>query len=146
MIERKVAKDGKDMIGKKVRVRLEACRLLASMSRVDEVQRLRDTFGRQAAVRPCTGLAVLESCRFAKKCGCGTPDTDADNDGVPSCRDMCDNDWFKTEPGQCGCGESEMDSDSDGVPDCNDKCPHDPDKSEEGTCGVARRGTFSNFI
>jgi len=68
-------------------------------------------------------------------CGCGKLDTDADKDGVPHCRDRCDNDYYKTEPGKCGCGEPETDSDFDGYPDCVDKCPDNPDKTDEGECG-----------
>ena len=68
-------------------------------------------------------------------CGCGTPETDSDADGVPDCNDGCPNDPDKTEPGDCGCGTPETDSDADGVPDCIDGCPNDPNKSEPGDCG-----------
>jgi hypothetical protein len=40
-------------------------------------------------------------------CGCGVPDTDADGDGVPSCRDECDADPKKTAPEKCGCNVAE---------------------------------------
>ncbi len=68
-------------------------------------------------------------------CGCGTPDTDSDKDGLPDCIDKCKDDAGKTEPGECGCGVSEEDGDGDGVPDCVDKCPEDAQKSEPGECG-----------
>ncbi len=57
-------------------------------------------------------------------CGCGTPDTDTDDDGVPDCQDGCPLDENKIEPGICGCGVSDSaDDDGDGVPDCIDLCP-----------------------
>ncbi len=33
-------------------------------------------------------------------------------------KDMCPDDWFKTEPGICGCGVLDVDSDNDGIMDC----------------------------
>ncbi|MCU0660756.1 MAG: hypothetical protein MUC50_00335 [Myxococcota bacterium] len=41
------------------------------------------------------------------QCGCGTPDTDSDNDGAANCKDSCPSDPKKTAPGQCGCGVAE---------------------------------------
>lgn len=37
-------------------------------------------------------------------CGCGTPDSDSDADGMADCLDECPNDTAKTERGLCGCG------------------------------------------
>lgn len=68
-------------------------------------------------------------------CGCGTPDTDTDQDGTPDCNDNCPNDPAKTELGVCGCGVADTDTDSDGTLDCNDGCPDDPNKTEPGVCG-----------
>ncbi len=98
-------------------------------------------------------------------CGCGTPDIDADNNGVIDClesretdsdgdgtidsEDGCPDDPGKTAPGQCGCGIADTDlngngiadcregpdSDGDDVPDSADGCPDDPDKTEPGHCG-----------
>ncbi len=68
-------------------------------------------------------------------CGCGTPDTDADEDGTPDCNDNCPDDPDKTDPEDCGCGTPDVDSDGDGTPDCNDNCPSDPFKISPGTCG-----------
>ncbi|RIK66872.1 MAG: hypothetical protein DCC66_12580, partial [Planctomycetota bacterium] len=55
-------------------------------------------------------------------CGCGIPDTDANNDGVPDCFsiDLCPNDPDKIAPGTCGCGTPDTDTDGDGTPDCLD--------------------------
>ena len=36
-------------------------------------------------------------------CGCGTADTDSDNDGTADCIDGCPADTRKTQPGLCGC-------------------------------------------
>lgn len=68
-------------------------------------------------------------------CGCGVPDTDADNDGTPDCNDECELDPEKTERLQCGCGVPETDTDNDGIADCNDQCLEDPLKFEPGVCG-----------
>ncbi|MEM6316738.1 MAG: T9SS type A sorting domain-containing protein [Bacteroidota bacterium] len=72
-------------------------------------------------------------------CGCGTPDTDTDEDGLPDCVDGCPFNFFKTSPGACGCDQQETDSDGDGTPDCIDGCPKDPNKIKSGClgCGVA---------
>jgi hypothetical protein len=92
-------------------------------------------------------------------CGCGTPDTDTDNDFVPDCVDNCPNDPNKINPGICGCDVADTDSDLDGTPDCNDNCdsnldtdndgvgdcdescPNDPDKTDPGVCGCGLADT-----
>ncbi len=68
-------------------------------------------------------------------CGCGVPDIDSDNDGVPDCVDGCPEDANKTSSGTCGCGLPDMDSDNDGFLDCDDECPLDAGKIVPGTCG-----------
>lgn len=68
-------------------------------------------------------------------CGCGTPETDTDQDGTANCVDQCPNDATKVLPGTCGCGVSDSDSDQDGIPNCHDNCPADPQKSNPGFCG-----------
>lgn len=88
-------------------------------------------------------------------CGCGVPDTDANNDGVPDCVgvDLCPSDPNKLNPGICGCGVPDDDTDGDGLPDCIDpcptsgdsdgdgvddcldRCPNDPAKLDPGACG-----------
>ena len=77
-------------------------------------------------------------------CGCGTPDTDSDQDGTPDCNDNCPDDSNKTEPGICGCGTPDTDSDQDGTPDCNDNCPDDSNKTEPGICGCGTPDTDSD--
>ncbi|MCP4607942.1 MAG: hypothetical protein GY845_04430, partial [Planctomycetes bacterium] len=74
-------------------------------------------------------------------CGCGTADTDTDNDGTADCNDNCPADPNKTEPGICGCGTADTDSDNDGTADCNDNCPNDPNKTEPGICGCGTADT-----
>ena len=74
-------------------------------------------------------------------CGCGTPDTDTDNDGTPDCMDQCPKDPNKTEYGICGCDQEETDTDKDGVPDCIDQCPNDANKTEPGLCGCGNTDT-----
>jgi hypothetical protein len=83
-------------------------------------------------------------------CGCGTLDTDSDDDGTPDCNDNCPNSAFKTDPGICGClvadvdsdGDGEVDdTDSDGTPDCNDGCPNDGLKTEPLVCGCGEPDT-----
>jgi hypothetical protein len=56
-------------------------------------------------------------------CGCGTPDTDTDKDGIVDCRDQCPIDPLKSEKAVCGCGITEVDTDHDGTPDCVDFKP-----------------------
>ena len=68
-------------------------------------------------------------------CGCGVPETDSDDDGVPDCIDQCPDDPAKSQPGDCGCGVPDSDSDGDGVPDCLDQCPADPHSITPGPCG-----------
>ncbi|MCB0608799.1 MAG: T9SS type A sorting domain-containing protein [Lewinella sp.] len=63
-------------------------------------------------------------------CGCGVPDTDADNDGTADCNDLCPNDPNKVAPGDCGCGTADTDADNDGVADCIDICPDDPNGNQ----------------
>ncbi|MHC4445082.1 MAG: thrombospondin type 3 repeat-containing protein [Planctomycetota bacterium] len=77
-------------------------------------------------------------------CGCGTPETDSDNDGTPDCNDGCPADPNKTAPGICGCGVSDVDSDNDGTADCNDNCPTDPNKTDPGICGCGTPETDSD--
>ncbi len=69
------------------------------------------------------------------QCGCGTPDTDTDGDGVANCNDGCPTDATKTTPGVCGCGTPDLDSDGDGTFDCLDGCPLDAFKLAPGICG-----------
>lgn len=78
------------------------------------------------------------------QCGCGTPDTDRDGDGIADCNDGCPEDPDKSEPGQCGCGRQDADRDGDGIADCNDGCPADPDKSAPGKCGCGLEDTDSD--
>jgi hypothetical protein len=71
----------------------------------------------------------------AGQCGCGTPDTDTDNDGTADCIDQCSSDPSKVAPGQCGCGTADTDTDNDGTADCNDQCSVNPGKIAPGQCG-----------
>jgi Cohesin domain len=74
-------------------------------------------------------------------CGCGTPDTDSDNDGTADCNETCPDDPDKTDPGVCGCGIADSDTDNDGTLDCNDTCPDDPLKTAPGFCGCGSADT-----
>ena len=66
-------------------------------------------------------------------CGCGTPDTDSDGDGLADCIDD------GSDPtDEC------PDSDGDGLGDCLDDCPYDPDKIVEGFCGCGYADTDSD--
>ncbi len=77
-------------------------------------------------------------------CGCGTPDTDSDNDGTPNCNDGCPGDPAKVAAGTCGCGISDADSDGDAVKDCNEDCDLDPAKTDPGLCGCGVADTDSD--
>lgn len=68
-------------------------------------------------------------------CGCGSPDSDQDSDGVLDCEDKCKYDPDKTAPGVCGCHTPDVDDDSDGVENCLEECIDDPDKTDPGACG-----------
>ena len=74
-------------------------------------------------------------------CGCGTPDTDTNENGIPDCLDenidLCPQDANKSQPGICGCGESDNDTDGDGVSDCQDYCPENRQYSVPHPCGCA---------
>src|SRR6185295_11059889 len=59
-------------------------------------------------------------------CGCGIPDIDSDDDGVPDCIDGCPQDPHKNSPGACGCGNVDSDDNHNGTPDCDDSPPHPP--------------------
>jgi predicted outer membrane repeat protein len=52
------------------------------------------------------------------------PDTDGDG-AIDAC-ETCDEDPFKTEPGDCDCGVPDVDTDGDGLLDCVDDCPSWP--------------------
>ena len=55
-------------------------------------------------------------------CGCGVPDTDADQDGVPDCNDGCIDDLALDNDGD-GVGDAcDTDDDNDGVVDAADNC------------------------
>jgi hypothetical protein len=69
------------------------------------------------------------------QCGCGTPDTDADNDGFATCNDGCPADPNKLAAGVCGCGTADTNTDGDSQPDCNELCDTDPNKLAPGICG-----------
>jgi alpha-tubulin suppressor-like RCC1 family protein len=43
---------------------------------------------------------------------------DGDTDTTADCRDACNNDPDKVDPGLCGCGIADTDSDDNGTPDC----------------------------
>ena len=79
------------------------------------------------------------------QCGCGTPDTDSDSDGVADCHDTCPEDPGKVAPGPCGCFVPETDTDNDGTPDCNDACPQNPTRVAAGLCGCALPDTAAPF-
>jgi len=66
-------------------------------------------------------------------CGCGTPDTDSDNDGTPNCHDECPNDASKIVPGDCGCAQSPKPvgtACNDGICAANNQC------DGAGKCGA----------
>jgi hypothetical protein len=63
--------------------------------------------------KTCNQCSITDQCpndpnkTQPGQCGCGTPDTDSDNDGTANCKDSCPSDPKKTAPGQCGCGVAE---------------------------------------
>ena len=69
------------------------------------------------------------------QCGCGTPDTDADNDGFATCNDACPADPNKVAGGVCGCGVADINTDGDSQLDCKETCDTDPNKLAPGVCG-----------
>jgi hypothetical protein len=72
------------------------------------------------------------------ECGCVLPYPDVDDDRVPDCAEVCDEDPEKTEPGACGCGLPDSDRDADGLLDCKEECPDDPEKTAPGECGCGQ--------
>ncbi len=111
-----------------------------------------DAFGANASITFCTEgeNGTTDNCPNDPNktepgvCGCGTPDTDSDNDGTPNCDDDCPNDPNKIAAGVCGCGTPDTDSDEDGTLDCNDNCPTDRNKTEPGDCGCGVPDTDAN--
>jgi len=68
-------------------------------------------------------------------CGCGTADTDSDDDGVVDCLDNC---VAADNPNQ-------NDTDNDGAGDACDECPENPSKIAEGVCGCDRGDVDRDF-
>jgi hypothetical protein len=95
----------------------------------------------------CMDACAQDAAKTAAgACGCGRPETDANQNGTPDCNDvvdMCPNDPNKTAPGVCNCGVADTDTDADGTPDCTDECDADPAKTARGACdcGVAETDT-----
>lgn len=79
-------------------------------------------------------------------CGCGTAETDSDNDTVPDCNDVCPNNGSKKidlDKGVCECdyeGDVNADTDDDTIKDCVDLCPEDPNKYDESNIGECQCG------
>ena len=79
-------------------------------------------------------------------CGCDKPEDmiNNDGDGLPDCREECDLDPDKTEPGVCGCGVPD-DTDvyplgvGNGIPDCLEN-----DKGHGGGNGPSDNGPSDN--
>lgn len=65
-------------------------------------------------------------------CGCGTPESDGDSDGVLDCVDDCPVDPSRTD---------DVDSDGDGQLDCVDVCPDDPTDNASPRAMTASPGT-----
>lgn len=97
-------------------------------------------------IDPCDGCPDDRFKTQPGRCGCGTPDVDADRDGAFDCAsdsggsgpfDTCPSDPLKTQPGGCGCGVAETgDSDNDGILDCNDLCEDADDTPDRDNDGV----------
>ncbi|MBN1656332.1 MAG: C-type lectin domain-containing protein [Deltaproteobacteria bacterium] len=66
-------------------------------------------------------------------CGCGTPDTDEDGDGVPACMEECDLDPYRVTFGECGCIGAPFPRDEN-TP-CGDSFCGDTMCDGEGSCG-----------
>jgi len=77
-----------------------------------------------SAPPPIDAIIVVDECPDDPDktapgiCGCGTPDTDDDNDGTPNCDDACPQDNTKTEPGICGCGNKDPSGADNGLIYC----------------------------
>jgi len=65
-------------------------------------------------------------------CGCGTPDTDSDADGIADCKDGCPNDAARIAPGDCGCANAPLPAGTA----CNDGlCAANTQCNGAGVCG-----------
>ena len=53
------------------------------------------------------------------QCGCGVPDADSDEDGVPDCLDACPEHGDRIDAGPCGCGLPAFDANNGSVPTIN---------------------------
>ncbi len=53
------------------------------------------------------------------QCGCGVPDVDSDEDGVPDCLDACPEHGDRIDVGPCGCGLPAPDANNGPVPTIN---------------------------
>lgn len=53
------------------------------------------------------GAAYLDDCGKCVGGTTGITSADADNDGIPDCKDLCPADPLKSEPGLCGCNVDE---------------------------------------